>query len=89
MYRSYESCARFSPRFEGPSTNKTRDEWVVARLLSSSPGESSSCDSAAALYEVEYLMAKYDLSINRALELIAKHGGTRKNIERELDAVNI
>ncbi|CAN7570905.1 DUF3606 domain-containing protein [Phyllobacterium sp. LjRoot231] len=40
-------------------------------------------------YEVEYLMTKYDLSKNRALELIAKHGGSRKNIERELDAINI
>ena len=40
-------------------------------------------------YEVEYLMTKYDLSRNRALDLIAKHGGSRKNIERELEAVNI
>ena len=37
----------------------------------------------------EYLMTKYDLSRNRALDLIAKHGGSRKNIERELEAVNI
>ncbi len=40
-------------------------------------------------YEVQYLMTKYDLSKNRALELIAKHGGNRKKIESELDAVNI
>jgi len=29
-------------------------------------------------YEVEYLMTKYDLSRNRALDLIAKHGRSRK-----------
>lgn len=40
-------------------------------------------------YEVQYLMTKYDLSKNRALELIAKHGGNRQKIESELDAVNI
>jgi hypothetical protein len=40
-------------------------------------------------YEVQYLMTKYDLSKNRALELIVKHGGNRKKIESELDAVNI
>jgi hypothetical protein len=39
--------------------------------------------------EVQYPMTKYDLSRNRALELIAKHGGSRKKIERQLDAVNI
>jgi hypothetical protein len=45
--------------------------------------------SSSENYEVEYLMTKYDLSRNRALELIIKHGGNRKNIETELDAVNI
>jgi len=40
-------------------------------------------------YEVEYLVTKYDLSKNRALELIAKHGGNRQKIESELEAVNI
>jgi hypothetical protein len=35
-------------------------------------------------YEVQYLMTKHDLSRNRALELIAKHGGNRKRIESEL-----
>lgn len=45
--------------------------------------------SASEEYEVQYLMTKYDLSENRALELIAKHGGSRKKIETELDAVNI
>jgi hypothetical protein len=39
--------------------------------------------------EVQSPMTKYDLSRNRALELIAKHGGSRKKIERQLDAVNI
>ncbi|CAN7578851.1 DUF3606 domain-containing protein [Phyllobacterium sp. LjRoot231] len=40
-------------------------------------------------YEVQYLVTKYDLSKNRALELIAKHGGNRQKIESELEAVNI
>lgn len=40
--------------------------------------------SASEDYEVEYLMTKFDLSKNRALELIAKHGGSRKKIEFEL-----
>ncbi|MEK1886988.1 MAG: DUF3606 domain-containing protein [Phyllobacterium sp.] len=40
-------------------------------------------------YEVQYIMSRYDLTRNRALELIAKHGGNRKKIEQELDAVNI
>ena len=40
-------------------------------------------------YEVQFLMTKYDLSKNRALELIAKHGGNRQKIESELEAVNI
>jgi hypothetical protein len=35
-------------------------------------------------YEVEYLMAKFDVSKNRALELIIKHAGSRKKIESEL-----
>ncbi|UXN67041.1 DUF3606 domain-containing protein (plasmid) [Phyllobacterium sp. A18/5-2] len=35
-------------------------------------------------YEIEYLMTKYDLSKNRARELIAKHGGSRKKIETVL-----
>lgn len=45
--------------------------------------------SAREEHEVQYLMSKYDLSRNRALELIAKHNGNRVQIERELDAVNI
>jgi hypothetical protein len=40
-------------------------------------------------YEVQYLMTKYDLSRNRALELIVKHNHSRKEIERELEAVDI
>ncbi|PIO45487.1 DUF3606 domain-containing protein [Phyllobacterium zundukense] len=40
--------------------------------------------SASQVYELQYLMTKYDLSRNRALELIAKHGGSRKKIETEL-----
>ena len=40
-------------------------------------------------YEVQYLVTKYDLSKNRALELIAKHDGNRQKIESELEAVNI
>jgi hypothetical protein len=35
-------------------------------------------------YEVEHLMAKYDISKNHALELILKHSGSRKKIEDEL-----
>ena len=35
-------------------------------------------------YEVEHLMTKFDISKNRALELIVKHGGSRKKIEAEL-----
>jgi hypothetical protein len=45
--------------------------------------------SASSDHEVQYLMHKYDLSKNRALELIAKHGGNRQKIESELDAVDI
>lgn len=44
--------------------------------------------SASADYEVEYLMSKFDISKNRALDLIAKHGGNRKKIENELSAIN-
>jgi hypothetical protein len=40
-------------------------------------------------YEVQYLMTKYDISRNRAIQLIEKHGGSRKKIEGELEAVNI
>jgi hypothetical protein len=40
-------------------------------------------------YEIQYLMTKYDLSRNRALELIIKHNRSRKEIERELEAVDI
>ena len=35
-------------------------------------------------YEVEYLMTKFDISRNHALELIGKHAGSRKKIEEEL-----
>jgi Protein of unknown function (DUF3606) len=45
--------------------------------------------SSSEEYEVQYLMTKYDLSRNRALELIIKHNRSRKEIERELDAVDI
>jgi hypothetical protein len=45
--------------------------------------------SASEDYEVNYLMTKYDLSRNQALDLIAKHDGNRKKIERELSAVDI
>ncbi|PSH68681.1 DUF3606 domain-containing protein [Phyllobacterium brassicacearum] len=45
--------------------------------------------SAGEDYEVNYLMTKYDLSRNQALDLIAKHGGNRKKIESELAAVDI
>ncbi len=41
--------------------------------------------SAGEDYEVEYLMFKFDVSKKRALELIIKHGGSRKNIEAELE----
>lgn len=44
--------------------------------------------SASEDYEIEYLMSKFDISKNRALDLIAKHGGNRKRIENELSAVN-
>ena len=40
--------------------------------------------SASEDYEVEYLMSKFDISRNRALELISKHGGSRHKIEAEL-----
>ena len=40
-------------------------------------------------YEVQYLVTKYDLSRNCALELIARHGGNRQKIESELAAVDI
>ncbi|WP_457302283.1 DUF3606 domain-containing protein [Phyllobacterium sp. P5_D12] len=40
--------------------------------------------SASEDHEVEYLMFKFDISKKRALELIIKHGGSRKNIEAEL-----
>ncbi|SFJ22078.1 Protein of unknown function [Phyllobacterium sp. CL33Tsu] len=40
--------------------------------------------SASEDYEVNYLMTKHDLSRDRALELIKKHGGSRKKIESEL-----
>ncbi|PSH63043.1 DUF3606 domain-containing protein [Phyllobacterium sp. A18/5-2] len=40
-------------------------------------------------YEVQYLMTKYDISRNRAVQLIEKHGGSRRKIESELEAVNI
>lgn len=36
--------------------------------------------------EVHYLMMKYDLSPNRARDLIYKHGGSRKRIEAELES---
>jgi hypothetical protein len=45
--------------------------------------------SASEDYEVEYLMSKYDISKNRALDLIAKHAGNRRNIESELNSVDI
>jgi hypothetical protein len=45
--------------------------------------------SASEDYEVEYLMSKFDISKNRALDLIAKHGGNRKKIEDELSAIDI
>ncbi len=45
--------------------------------------------SAGEDYEVNYLMTKYDLSRNQALDLIAKHDGNRKKIESELAAVDI
>ncbi|MET3648049.1 DUF3606 domain-containing protein [Phyllobacterium ifriqiyense] len=35
--------------------------------------------------EIQYLMMKYDLSPNRARDLIYKHGGSRKRIEAELE----
>lgn len=35
-------------------------------------------------YEVAYLMAKFNISKNRALELIIKHAGSRKKIDAEL-----
>lgn len=40
--------------------------------------------SASEDHEVEYLMFKFDISKKRALELIIKHAGSRKNIEAEL-----
>ncbi|RCW81171.1 DUF3606 domain-containing protein [Phyllobacterium bourgognense] len=40
--------------------------------------------SASEDHEVEYLMFKFDISKKRALELIIKHGGSRKNVEAEL-----
>jgi ABC-type lipopolysaccharide export system ATPase subunit len=45
--------------------------------------------SASEDYEVEYLMSKFDISKNRALDLIAKHGGNRRKIEDELASVDI
>jgi hypothetical protein len=39
-------------------------------------------------HEVEYLMFKFDISKKRALELIIKHGGSRKNVEAELTHVH-
>ena len=36
--------------------------------------------SSSEEYEVQYLMTKYDLSRNRALELIIKHNRSRKEI---------
>lgn len=40
--------------------------------------------SSSGDYEVEHLMTKFDISEKRALELIAKHRGSRKKIEAEL-----
>lgn len=45
--------------------------------------------SASEDYEVNYLMTKYDLSRNQALDLIARHDGNRKKIETELSAIDI
>lgn len=36
--------------------------------------------------EIQYLMMKYDLSPNRARDLIYTHGGSRKRIEAELES---
>ncbi|WP_271898687.1 DUF3606 domain-containing protein [Candidatus Phyllobacterium onerii] len=35
-------------------------------------------------YEIDYLMTKFDISKNHALELIVKHAGSRRKIEEEL-----
>jgi hypothetical protein len=35
-------------------------------------------------YEAQYLMTKFDVSKNRAVELIIKHAGSRTKIEAEL-----
>lgn len=45
--------------------------------------------SASEDYEIQYLMSKWDISKNRALELIKKHDGSRSKIESELNAVDI
>ncbi|MHC1550710.1 DUF3606 domain-containing protein [Phyllobacterium sp. K27] len=45
--------------------------------------------SASEDYEIEYLMSKFDISRNIALELVTKHNGNRKKIEGELNSVDI
>jgi hypothetical protein len=45
--------------------------------------------SAHQEYEINYLMTKYDISRNKVMELIAKHAGNRKNIERELNSIDL
>ncbi|MEK1891409.1 MAG: DUF3606 domain-containing protein [Phyllobacterium sp.] len=40
--------------------------------------------SASEDYEIEFLMSKHDISKNRVLELMRKHGGSRMKIEQEL-----
>lgn len=40
-------------------------------------------------YEVEYIMSKFDISRNRAWELVTKHHCNRKEIENELNSVDI
>jgi hypothetical protein len=73
-HRFAPSKRRIAPMSDDKSKSDYRDRSKV---------------SASSDYEVQYLMHKYDLSKNRALELIAKHGGNRQKIESELDAVNI
>jgi hypothetical protein len=67
-------------------------QWRLAQMAddkSKQDNRDRSKVSSSEEYEVQYLMTKYDLSRNRALELIIKHNRSRKEIERELEAVDI